>query len=104
MGRQKGSKNRNVILRGGRFDGPLPSHKSILRAIAIADLGGEAELSLGKLIDLRDNAESEAVQLAAAIELKNTAFGKPKQQIDHGVAADLLKSVHELRKRRGLDV
>jgi len=90
--RPKGSKNKTNGFRAQ------------LKALALADLAGEGELSLAKLVELRDSSRNETIQLAAAIELKNTAFGKPKQQLDHGMTADLLKSVTELRRKRGLDL
>ncbi|HKQ36133.1 MAG TPA: hypothetical protein VJT11_12570 [Nitrospiraceae bacterium] len=38
--------------------------------------------SIAKLVQLRDGAESEQVQFAAAKELLDRAYGRPRQEID----------------------
>ena len=85
-----------------RNSGPKPGFALQLRRLALADANGEAEISLAKLCELRDHAEAEGVQLAAAIEIKNSVWGKPKQAIDHGASADLTKAISDLRHKRGL--
>jgi len=51
--------------------------------LALADANEEAERSLAKLVWLRDNSRDERVVMDAAIEIKNTVWGRPAQQIRH---------------------
>lgn len=41
-----------------------------------------SEGCIDKLVELRDNGESEHIQLAAAIALLDRAHGRPRQEID----------------------
>ena len=54
-----------------------------MRRIALADADGEAEISLGVLVKLRDHAKAEGIRFAAATEIKNTIWGKPRQALEH---------------------
>lgn len=69
--------------RGGARPGSgrKPSFATQLKKIALAELNGQAEISMAKLVYLRDHAETEGVQFAAAKEIKDTAWGKPSQAI-----------------------
>lgn len=44
----------------------------------------EAKKSMMVLIDLRDHSNAESIRMAAAIEIKNTIWGRPKQAMEHG--------------------
>jgi len=57
----------------------------------------EAAASVQKLVDLRDTAESERVQLAAALALVEHARGKPTQYIKSEVTTRTKSPAEELR-------
>lgn len=75
------------ILRGQRWFQEL---LAVLANETGADITGllasEAQASLNKLVELRDNAESERIQMSAALALLEHANGKPTQKIISSVS------------------
>ena len=70
--------------RGGKRPGagrPLGSPNRLTRPLKEAAALHAAD-SLGALIHLRDNAESEAVRLNAAVEILNRGFGRCRPEAD----------------------
>jgi hypothetical protein len=69
---------------GGRREGagrPRGALNKLTRPVK--ELAGEqSAASIDKLVYLRDSAESEQVQFAAAKELLDRAHGRPRQEID----------------------
>lgn len=70
--------------RGGRREGagrPSGAPNKITRPVKeLAASYGPA--SIARLVQLRDGAESEQVRFAAAKELLDRAYGRPRQEID----------------------
>jgi hypothetical protein len=63
--------------------GRKKSYATQLREIALAEHDSEARKSMAVLIYLRDHARGEGIRMAAAIEIKNTVWGKPRQALEH---------------------
>lgn len=61
--------------------GRKPGLLTKMKRLALAEMQSEAEKSMSKLIWLRDHADTQGVQMACAIEIKNTVWGKPVQAI-----------------------
>lgn len=69
---------------GGKRDGAgRPKGALNLITRPVKELAAEqSEASINRLIQLRDHAESEQVQFAAAKELLDRAHGRPKQEVN----------------------
>lgn len=95
----------------GQSGNPLGISKAkrVVRDLAVKNCARSMEV----IIELMETAEDERVRLAAAIEVKNTAIGKPRvrdltkeeieAEVDKRIRA-LAQQANEMRRAGALDV
>ena len=92
-------KEREVGTHGGRRPGagrPTGALNRLTRPVK-KSAAAQGAASIERLVQLRDNAESEQVQFAASRELLDRAYGRARQEID--VTAD--RSIRVIINRDG---
>jgi hypothetical protein len=72
---------KTIKINGGRRPGAgrKPGVIVQLRKLALANSSGEAEKSLAMMVNLRDHSKNESIQFAAAKEIMDRVWGKPRQ-------------------------